>query len=178
MKVKFFFILLIITKKNKLKFWTECFCKESSKENKEIDDSSFITFLKEIRIDYQNDQTLRVALDKFKEHYNAAKLKSIFQLTSFLYDLHCDLDSTIHIKSGVNIRVQVESIKRWKTEGSSSKQRLNVPTNEGKENLDPQIIPAWKKKKMGKKDYNLSKHIMKNQPNWRYVLKYLLNIFI
>ena len=59
----------------------------------------------------------------------------------------------------------MESIKRRKTEGSSSKRRLNVPTNEGKENLDPQIIPARKKKKTGKKDHNLSKHIMKNQPN-------------
>ncbi|CAG8588160.1 11012_t:CDS:2 [Funneliformis caledonium] len=34
---------------------------------------------------------------------------------------------------------------------------------EDKENLDPQIISARKKKKTGKKDHNLSAHIAKNQ---------------
>ncbi len=56
----------------------------------------------------------------------------------------------------------MKSIKKQKTEGSSSKWRLYVFTNEGKENLNPKIIPTQKKKKMGKKDHNLSKHIMKN----------------
>jgi hypothetical protein len=138
--------------------------RELSKEDEEIDISSFTTFLEEIKTDYQNSQALRIALDKFKERYNAAKSISFSRLASFLYDLNRDLDP-MRIKSGASIRVQVESIKRRKTEGGSSKRRLHIPTNKGKENLDPQIIPARKKKKLGKKDHNLSKHIMKNQLN-------------
>ena len=52
-------------------------------------------------------------------------------------------------------------------EGGDSKRRLPIPTNEGKENLDPQAIPARKKRKTAKKDHNLSKNVSKNQPNWR-----------
>ena len=135
-------------------------------DSEEIDISSFTTFLEEVKSDYQNaGQALRTALDKFRERYSTAKSRSIPRLTSFLYDLNRDLDPMARIKSGAHIRVQVESIKRRKTEGGSSKRRLHVPTNEVKENLDPQVIPIRKKRKLGKKDYNLSKHIMKNQPN-------------
>jgi len=60
------------------------------------------------------------------------------------------------------IRVQVESIKRRKTERSGGgKRKLPAITREDKENLDSQIIPA-RKKKMGKKVHNLSKNISIN----------------
>jgi hypothetical protein len=64
------------------------------------------------------------------------------------------------------IRVQVESIKRRKTETSGGRKRKLAGTiSSGKENLDPQVIPARKKRKTGKKDHNLSKNVLKNQPN-------------
>ena len=44
-------------------------------------------------------------------------------------------------------------------EGGGSKRRLPISTNEGKEILDPQAIPAWKKRKT---DHNLSKNVSKN----------------
>ena len=75
-------------------------------------------FLEDIKMDYQNaGKTLRAALDKFKERYNAAKALSIPWLSSYLYDLDSNIDPTVHVKSGVQIRVQVESVKRCKTEG-------------------------------------------------------------
>jgi len=121
--------------------------------------------LEEVKLDYQNSsQTLRIALDKFKDRYNAAKALSVPRLSSFLYDLNRDLDPMARIKSGANIRVQVESIKRRKTGGSSSKQKLPV-TNNGKENLDPMAIPARKKRKTNKKEHNLSKNVLNNQQN-------------
>ncbi len=64
------------------------------------------------------------------------------------------------IKSGANIRVQVESVKRRKMEGGGTKRRLSVPVHNGKENFDPHTIPARKKKK-GKKEHNLSKNLSK-----------------
>jgi hypothetical protein len=94
-----------------------------------------------------------------------AKLKSIPQLSSFLYALNHDLDLTVHVKSGANIRVQVESIKRRKTESGSSKRRLPTSNNKGIENLDPMTIPSHKKKKTCKKEHNLSKNILNNQQN-------------
>ena len=57
----------------------------------------------------------------------------------------------MRVKSGVQIRVQVESVKRRKTAGGSTRRRLPGPTNEDKENLDPHVIPARKKRKVGKK---------------------------
>jgi hypothetical protein len=75
------------------------------------------------------------------------------------------MDPMTRVKGGANIRVQVESIKRRKTEGCGVKRRLPIPTNEGKENLDPHAIPARKKRKTSKKEHNLSKNILKNRPN-------------
>ena len=123
--------------------------------------------MEEVKEDYQNGgPQLRVALDKFLERYKAAKSKSIPRLSSFLYDLNHDLDPMARIKSGAHIRVQVESIKRYKTEGSGAKRRLPaVPIHDGKENLDPQAIPARKKKKTAKKEHNLSKNVLNNHPN-------------
>ena len=47
------------------------------------------------------------------------------------------------------IRVQVESVKRRKTEGSSgTKRKLPAIVNQGKENPDPQTIPSRKKRKI------------------------------
>ena len=63
------------------------------------------------------------------------------------------------------IRVQVESVKRRKTERSGGGKRRLPTVSEGKENLDPKTIPARKKKKTAKKNHNLSMHIAKNQPN-------------
>lgn len=117
-------------------------------------------------MDYQNaGQTLHTALDKFKERYNAAKAISIPRLSSYLYDLNHNVDPTVRVKSGAQIRVQIESVKRRKTEGGSTRQRVPIPTNENKENLDPRFIPARKKRKASKKDHSLSKNVLNNQPN-------------
>ena len=117
-------------------------------------------------MDYQNaGQTLRNTLDKFKERYNAAKAMSIPRLTSYHYDLNRNIDPIARVKSGTQIRVQVESVKRRKMEGGSTRRRVPAPTNENKENSDPNLIPARKKRKAGKKDHNLSMNILNNQPN-------------
>ncbi|CAG8787884.1 7465_t:CDS:1, partial [Racocetra fulgida] len=119
---------------------------EEIEEIREIDTSEFITFLEEVKSDYQNaDQTLRIALDKFKDRYNAAKSKSISCLTSYLYDLHRSLDPMVRIKSGSHIRVQVESIKRRKMERGSTRQKLS--TSKNKENSDPHTIQLERRKK-------------------------------
>ncbi|GBB99478.1 hypothetical protein RclHR1_35340001 [Rhizophagus clarus] len=69
--------------------------------------------LEEVKADYQSDNPqLRTALDKFADRYHSAKSKSIPRLTSFLYDINCDLDPAAHVKSGSMICVQVESVKR------------------------------------------------------------------
>ena len=146
------------------------FFREQSKENneefKESDITEFTSFLEEVKSDYQDSgQALRIALNKFKDRYKVAKQNSIPRLTSFLYDLNRDLDPMTRVKSGAKIRVQVESIKRRKTEGSGSKRRLPVSNNKGKENTDPMAIPVRKKRKTGKKEHNLSKNVLKNQPN-------------
>ncbi|CAG8774328.1 10284_t:CDS:1, partial [Funneliformis caledonium] len=66
---------------------------EKNKETEEICISEFTSFLEEVKLDYQNSsQTLRIALDKFKDRYNAAKALSVPRLSSFLYDLNCNLD--------------------------------------------------------------------------------------
>ena len=66
------------------------------------------------------------------------------------------------------IRVQVESAKRRKIEGSSSTRR-RLPAvdtvSKEKENVDPQVIPARKKKKTGKKAHDLNKNVLKGQLN-------------
>jgi len=140
------------------------FLREPNKENEEkgIDISALIIFLEEIRADYQtNGSQFRAALDKFAERYHASKSISVPRLCSFLYDINRSLDPT-RIKSGAKIRVQVESIKRRQIEGSSDTRRK---LKEGKENLDPQNIPARKKKKTGKKQHNLNKNVLNNQLN-------------
>lgn len=63
------------------------------------------------------------------------------------------------------IRVQVESIKRRKTEKSGGGKRKISAVHEEKENLDPQVIPTRKKRKIGKKVHNLSTHIAENRLN-------------
>jgi len=64
------------------------------------------------------------------------------------------------------IRVQVESVKWQKIEGSSGiRRKLPVTVNEGKENLDSYVIPFRKKKKTGKKAHDLNENVLKSQPN-------------
>ncbi|RGB43005.1 hypothetical protein C1646_750389 [Rhizophagus diaphanus] len=122
----------------------------------EIDSSNLVAFLDEIKADYEScGLQFRTALDKFAKRYHASKLKSV----SFLYDISQNVDPT-RVKSDAMIRVQVESVKRRKRIGSSSTKQVS-----GKENLDPQIIPNRKKRKTGKKEHNLSKNILRNQPN-------------
>ncbi|CAG8825341.1 33221_t:CDS:1, partial [Gigaspora margarita] len=70
-----------------------------------------------------------LAFEKFAERYYVAKSKSIPVLMSFLYNINRNSDPLIRIKSGAKIPVQVESVKRRKT---------------NKENADPQVIPARK----------------------------------
>lgn len=128
--------------------------------------STFTHFLEEIKEDYIKGGTqLYIALDKFADRYKAAKLKSIPRLVSFLYDLNHSLDPTSsRVKSGSMIRVQVESVKQRKTEGSGRKRKLPVSVKE-KENSDPQLIPSRKKRKTGKREHKLSGNVLKNQPN-------------
>ena len=92
---------------------------------------------------------LRTALDKFVERYQAAKSVSIPRLTSFLYDICSHVDPTIRIRSGSMIRVQVESIRRRKMEGSS---RKKTPFIKNKENLDSQTISNRKQENRVKKN--------------------------
>jgi hypothetical protein len=139
----------------------------SNEESTEIDCTSFAMFLEEVKTDYQNaSPQLCTALDKFAERYRSAKLKSIPCFTSYLYDLNRNLNQTARVKSGSMIRVQVESVKRRKTENSGGRKR-KLPNTicEEKENLDPHIIPARKKRVMAKKSHKLSMNIAKNQPN-------------
>ncbi|CAG8638812.1 3085_t:CDS:2, partial [Gigaspora rosea] len=80
-------------------------------EFEETDVIAFDDFLNEIKEDYQNaTPQLCTALNKFVES---------------------------RIKSGSMIRVQVESVKRRKTEGSGRKRKL-LATIKNKENYDPQ----------------------------------------
>ena len=139
-------------------------CRELNDKIEEIDTSKFTLFLEEIKEDYLNSGLqLRTALNKFVERYQAAKSVSIPRLTSFLYDICSHVDPTVRIRNGPMIRVQVESVKRRKTEGSGCKRK--PPTIKNKENLDPQAIPSRKTRKAGKKEHSLSKNIGKNQPN-------------
>ncbi|CAG8846364.1 5642_t:CDS:1, partial [Racocetra persica] len=81
--------------------------KEPNEDREDIDISPFVTFLEEVKLDYQNaGEPLRVALDKFKERYNVAKSKSISWLSSYLYDLNHNVDPMARVKSGAQIRVQ------------------------------------------------------------------------
>jgi len=108
-------------------------------------------------------------LNKFAKYYEVTKLKSIFQLVSFLYDLNCNLNLIVNIRNGFMIHIQVESIKRYKTEESEHKWKLSAIIKD-KENLDPQVIPNWKIRKASKKKYNLNKNVLKNQPNWSKII--------
>ena len=111
-------------------------CRESRKDNEEIDISAFTSFLEEVKLDYQNaGQMLRTSLDKFKDRYNAAKSKSIPRLLTFLYDLDQNFEPAARLKSGPAIWVQVESVKRRKTKRSGG----------GSENC---LEPSMKKRKM------------------------------
>ncbi|CAB4444911.1 unnamed protein product [Rhizophagus irregularis] len=109
--------------------------------------------LKEVRSDYQNSgQTLRTALNKFKDRYNAAKSKSIPRLSSYLYDLNRNIDPMVAIKSGAHIRVQVESIKRRKTEGSSAKRKLPGSKYEEKKIWTLKLFLSEKRRNWAKKN--------------------------
>lgn len=111
---------------------------------------------------------LCTALNKFAEHYRAAKLKSIPRLASFLYEIDRNLDPTVNIRSSSMIRVQVESVKQRKSEGSERKRKLPASIKE-KENSDPQFIPCRKKRRTSKKEHKLSKNVLKNQPNLKHM---------
>ncbi|RIB22674.1 hypothetical protein C2G38_2173368 [Gigaspora rosea] len=114
----------------------------SSEENNDNDTFSFMAFLEEVREDYLNgNPQLCAALNKFSMH------------------------PMIRVKGGVHIRVQPEFIKRRKVNGYGTKRKSHCSTNNGKENVDLQVIPARKKKKAGKKNHNLSESVSKNHPN-------------
>ncbi|CAG8450502.1 4374_t:CDS:10 [Cetraspora pellucida] len=109
--------------------------KETNEKHDDIDISTFVTFLEEVKLDYQNaGEQLRVAFDKFKERYNVAKSRSISRLSSYLYDLNHN----------------VESVKRRKVKDGTRKRKFPASMNKEKENTDPQTIPARKKKKTDK----------------------------
>ncbi|CAG8583415.1 23568_t:CDS:2, partial [Racocetra persica] len=83
---------------------------ENAYNNNETNIVVFMDFLNEVKEDYQNANPQL-----------SAKNQSILCLTSYLYDLNSGADSTTHIRSGFMIRVQVESVKRCKTDGSGRK---------------------------------------------------------
>lgn len=94
-----------------------------------------------------------------------AKSISIPWLTSFFYSIDYNVDVK-RVKSGAMIRVQVESVKWRKLEGSNGiKQKLPAIKSERKENSDSQTTPSRKKKKTCKKELNLSNNILRNQLN-------------
>ncbi|CAG8635455.1 944_t:CDS:2, partial [Cetraspora pellucida] len=67
--------------------------KESSEE---INYLHFFFFLEKVQLNYQNtNQTLQTLLDKFKDLYNAAKSKSVSQLSLFLYNLNHNIDPIV-----------------------------------------------------------------------------------
>ena len=94
-------------------------------------------------MDYQNaGHMLRTSLGKFITRRN-----QILACLSLLYDLDHNFDPTAHLKSGLMIRVQVESVKRRKIERSGSKKRwLPATVNEEMENFVFQVVPPEKKK--------------------------------
>ncbi|CAG8592386.1 14373_t:CDS:2, partial [Gigaspora rosea] len=108
-------------------------------------------FVEEVRNDYQNaGSQFCVALNKFIEQYRASKSISITRLNSFLHNINSNVDAT-RIKSGAIIRVQVESVKRRKLEGSSRVRKSGANVNRMKENVDSQTILSRKKRKVNKK---------------------------
>ncbi|CAG8794411.1 9994_t:CDS:2, partial [Gigaspora rosea] len=120
------------------------------------DPEFFETFLRTIKEDYEkHGPQLQAAIEKLAERYNAAKAKSIPVLTSFLHNMNHSTDPLVHVKSGAKIRVQVESVKRRKTE-------TGVKKSGNKENHDPHIIPARKVRTVDKKKHSLSQNINKN----------------
>ncbi|RIB12588.1 hypothetical protein C2G38_13360 [Gigaspora rosea] len=131
---------------------------ESSNQRIEIisttDNSDNFTldiFVEEVRNDYQNaGSQFCVALNKFIEQYRASKSISITRLNSFLHNINSNVDAT-RIKSGAIIRVQVESVKRRKLEGSSRVRKSGANVNRMKENVDSQTILSRKKRKVNKK---------------------------
>ncbi|CAG8518940.1 9730_t:CDS:2 [Gigaspora rosea] len=114
----------------------------------ENDPDFFKSFIESIKYNYENGGSqLQLVFEKFAERYNVAKSKSTLALTSFLYNINRNADLLTRIKNGAKIHVQVESVKHQKT---------------NKENVDPQVIPARKVQKVGKKAHSLSQNIKKN----------------
>ncbi|CAG8816068.1 23421_t:CDS:2, partial [Gigaspora rosea] len=69
---------------------------------------------------------------------------------TFLNEIKADYknsDQATHVKSSSMIRVQVESIKRRKSEKSGGGKRKLPGASKEKENTDSHIIPSRKKKK-------------------------------
>ncbi|CAG8572633.1 7071_t:CDS:1, partial [Dentiscutata heterogama] len=107
------------------------------------------------------DPQLCMALNKFSARYKAAKSQSILRLTTFLYDINRKSDSLTCIKDSKKIPVQIESVKRRKTKGTSIKRRYLKINNKN----DPHSIPKYKVKKTSKKEHKLSKNILNNVLN-------------
>ncbi|CAB5202523.1 hypothetical protein RhiirA5_505112 [Rhizophagus irregularis] len=106
--------------------------KNKLNEEIEINTSTLVVFLEEIKTDYKScGLQFHTALDKFAKHYHASKLKSVPCLFSFLYDISQNVDPTC-VKSGAMIYVQVKSVKWHKKIGLSNTKQVN-----GKENLNP-----------------------------------------
>ncbi|CAG8803905.1 37835_t:CDS:2, partial [Gigaspora margarita] len=100
----------------------------------------FDTFLKTMKNNYEYcGPQLRAVLEKLAERYNTAKAKSISVLTSFLYNVNRNSDPLGRVKSGAKICVQVESVKRRKTESSIKKSGDKENCNR-----DLHVIPAHK----------------------------------
>ncbi|CAG8844932.1 34095_t:CDS:1, partial [Racocetra persica] len=90
-----------------------------------------------VKNDYETcGPQLKSALEKFAKRYNSAKTRSITVLASFLYNIGRDADPLVRVKSGAKIHMQVESVKRRKTESGAKK-------SNNKEN-DLHVIPARK----------------------------------
>ncbi len=70
------------------------------------------------------------------------------------------IDLTVRIRSGSMIQVQIESVKRCKTEGFSRKRKLPaIKDKKNQKNQDSHIVSNQKTKKAGKREYNLSKNV-------------------
>ncbi|CAG8718570.1 1678_t:CDS:2, partial [Cetraspora pellucida] len=92
--------------------------KEPNKNHEDIDILLFVAFLEEVKLDYQNaSELLCAALDKFKEHYNVSKSKSISQLSSYLYDLNHNIDLMARVKKKENTDPQTIPARKKKKIG-------------------------------------------------------------
>jgi hypothetical protein len=110
-------------------------------------------FFHHIINDIKNNSQLLAGIEYFKKGYEKSESLSAGKLASYLYQRNTTLQAE-SIRSGAKIRVQPASVQRRKRKSSQEK-----------ENIDPTIMKARKKRKIPKKMHKLSKNISENKQN-------------